>query len=250
MDHKNEPKDHSEDSRFFDPVSVAAPSSGDPSDSASGLSGPQPQEFSSALQPLTPSFAAPPSSPSPRASASALQPQTSPFVNPPSSPSPRASTSALQPQTSPFVIPSLSPAPAASPLRPETPEGVELVKYLRYYDYPVELKPSFSTILGGLIPDFVDTNPSSPIRVIIVENPQQRIPDNGEKPESYITAAVIDAPSFGRISAIFPKCIAKNEERQAVRGSVACYISTWVSLYSNDKFYRVNLPASSFWQSR
>jgi hypothetical protein len=226
FNHKGAPKDYSEDSRFFDPVSAAAPSK-EPSAGPSGLSGPQPLEFSSALQPQTPSFAAPPSSPSPR-----------------------ASTTALQPQTSSFVIPPSSPAPAASALRSETPEGDDLVQYLRYYDYPVELRPSFSTILGGLIPDFVDTDPSSPIRIVIVENPEQRIPDNGEKPESFITAAVIDVHSFGRISAVFPKCIAKNEERQVVRGSVACYLSTWVSLYLNDKFYHVNLPASSFWQSR
>jgi len=179
-------------------------------------------------------------------------PSTPPSFNaPPSSPSPRASTSAFQPRRSSLVIPPSSPAPAASPPRSETPEGDGLVQYLRYYDYPVELRPSFSTILGGLIPDFVDTNPASPIRVVIVENPEHRIPENGEKPESFITAAVIDSHSYRRISAFLPKCIAKDEGRRVVRGSVACYMSTWVSLlYSNDTFYHVNFPASSFWQSR
>jgi len=121
-------------------------------------------------------------------------------------------------------------------------EGDELVQYLRHCDYRVELIPNFSTILGGLIPDFVDTAPTSPIRVIIVENPEHRIPDNGEKPESFISAVVIDMHSFGRISAAFPKCIAKDEERQVAQGSVACYMSTWVSLYSNDKFIMLTRP--------
>ena len=256
-------RDYSEDSRFFDPIPAQVPPSGQPFAGASGLSGPPPVASSSTLQLQTPSFTAPPSSPSPRASESALQPQISSFVNPPSSPAPAdtpprspspapADTPPRSPSPAPADTPMRSPppAPADSPLRPGTPEGDQLIEYLRYYDYPLDLQANCCQISGGLIPKLVGADPAGAIRVVFVENPEHRIPDNPEHqipdnedkpedkpPESFITKTTIEAQFFQRISTILPKCIAKIQDPEAKPGLVACYISTWVSLYSNDKFY-------------
>jgi len=232
-------RDYSEDSRFFDPAPEQGPPSGQPSAGASGLSGPPPMASSSSFQLQRSSFTAPPSSPLPRASIPAFQLPMSSFANPPSSP---AHTET--PPRSPSLAPadthmrSPSPAPAGSAPRPETPEGDRLIQYLRDHDYPFELQSNLPQISEGLIPELVATDPTGAIRVVFVENPEHRIPEQGDKPESFITKTAIDALTFRRIFAMFPKCIAKIEDPEATKDSVACYMSTWVSLYSKDKFYR------------
>jgi len=115
-----------------------------------------------------------------------------------------------------------------STLGKEALEGDLFVEFLRRHDFKVELRPTHSGIVGGLINGFDPAAVLKRTRVIFVENPEHVLPEGDISSWAYISEAALDKFTFERIRAAFPNSI-RRVNRREVKPQVACIISTWVS---------------------
>lgn len=128
--------------------------------------------------------------------------------------------------------PGLSPHATPLPTPSSAVEEDELVAYLRQHPFPTEVRSALSTIVGGLVPGVAKVVPPRPLHVIVVENPEHRLPTPGEPKGAFLSETILDAFTFERISAAFPRCI-RNDGING-KGEVRCLISSWVSCSSTE----------------
>ena len=123
--------------------------------------------------------------------------------------------------------------------------GKSLVPYLTQHHFEIQILPSFSQIVGGLIPGFKAlVQPTNLLQVVFVEVPDQRLEGHLEFNRVYITETDVDGEIYNILHQAVPGSISRitkskrNQVTECVPVIMASYVCAYTlknDLYSHDQ---------------
>lgn len=114
-----------------------------------------------------------------------------------------------------------TPCNAGGALSSDLPfaNGESLVPYLTQHHFQIQILPSFSQIVGGLIPGFkASAQPTNLLQVVFVEVPDQRLNNHLEVDRAYVTTTAVDGKIYDILYEAVPESISRISKSKRNQG--------------------------------